>query len=148
MSVDSARRDFLGKVTLKQALRRTPHFRFRQKRKRRRRNNIIIMEKERRHIHDDDEEEICDQRKSRTARQALEEVRVIILHINIIRSPNAFPYLCISFSSRCLRTSKRRSRNDVRSRKAEICIEKSRAEKRAGITKGRKRKSGKMWTER
>jgi hypothetical protein len=106
------------------------------------------MEKERRHIHDDEEEEICDQRKSRTARQALEEVRVIILHVNIIRSPNAFPYLCISFSSRCLRTSKRRSRNDVRSRKAEICIEKSRAEKRAGITKGRKRKSGKTWTER
>ena len=107
------------------------------------------MEKERRRIHDDDdEEEICDQRKSRTARQALEEVRVIILHVNIIRSPNAFPYLRISFSSRCLRTSKRRSRNDVRSRKAEICIEKSRAEKRAGITKGRKRKSGKTWTER
>ena len=55
------------------------------------------MEKERRHIHDDDEEEICDQRKSRTARQALEEVRVIILHVNIIRSPNAFPYLYIVF---------------------------------------------------
>ena len=43
MSVDSAR-DFLGKVTLKQALRRTPHFRFRQKRKRRIRNNIITRE--------------------------------------------------------------------------------------------------------
>jgi hypothetical protein len=54
------------------------------------------MEKEH-HIHDDDEEEICDQRKSRTARQALEEVRVIILHVNIIRSPNAFPYSCIVF---------------------------------------------------
>ena len=38
------------------------------------------METERRHIHDDDEEEVCDQRKSRTARQALEEVRIIILH--------------------------------------------------------------------
>ena len=35
------------------------------------------MEKERHH--DEDEEEICDQRKSRTARQALEEVRIIIL---------------------------------------------------------------------
>jgi len=37
------------------------------------------MEKERHHD-DEDEEEICDQRKSRTARQALEEVRIIILH--------------------------------------------------------------------
>ena len=54
------------------------------------------MEKERHHD-DEGEEEICDQRKSRTARQALEEVRVIILRVNIIRSPNAFPYLCIVF---------------------------------------------------
>ena len=56
------------------------------------------MEKDH-HIHDDDEEEICDQRKSRTARQALEEVRDYSSrrYLNIIRSPNAFPYLCIVF---------------------------------------------------
>ena len=44
------------------------------------------MEKDH-HIHDDDEEEICDQRKSRTARQALEEVRDYSSrrYLNIIR---------------------------------------------------------------
>tara|TARA_B110000305_G_scaffold77566_1_gene87181 strand:- start:117 stop:443 length:327 start_codon:yes stop_codon:yes gene_type:complete len=108
------------------------------------------MEKEH-HIHDDDEEEICDQRKSRTARQALEEVRdyyssrYVNHHYSLTK---CIPLLIYSFSSRCLRTRKKRSRNDVRSRKAEMYIEKSRAEKRVGITKGKRRKSGKTWTER
>lgn len=106
------------------------------------------MEKEHHHIHDDDEEEICDQRKSRTARQALEEVRIIILHNKHHSLTKCIPLLMYSFSSRCLRTSKKRSRNDVRSRKAEMYIEKSRAEKRVGITKGKRRRSGKTWTER
>ena len=57
--------------------RRTPHYFDRRGKEE---EEIIIMEKEHHHIHDDDEEEICDQRKSRTARQALEEVRIIILH--------------------------------------------------------------------
>jgi len=88
------------------------------------------MEKERHHIHDDDDEEICDQRKSRTARQALEEVRVIILHVNIIRSPNAFPYSCIVFLP-AVYERERRGLGTMSVQEKQRCISRNREQKNA-----------------
>ena len=110
-----------------------------------------VMEKERHH--DDEVRRNLRPEEIANSWQALEEVRIIILHdISLsLSSPVSLFFSrarCIVFLPAVYETSKKRSRNDVRSRKAEIYIEKSRAEKRVGITKGKRRESGKTWTER